>query len=281
MKTSSTTHTDKSTSDNSKKIGRPINCFLAFRLEKYREVSSRCPGLNHRDISKIVANWWKKATETEKAPYRAIAEKAKADHAKRYPNYKYKPVKKSERKVRQYRRREDAATREQKANAVQRLLKPWLNDEHDEEMDNKSETSFYSPTPSFSSSGSGNFCSLDIQPCPAEMAIKREPGQLNDSSTFSPSLNQPVFHENLIYRLDTKSSDTTVPDCAFYNKDSQSFEDISDCAFFNQDIKPFDDIPDCAFTSSQFSSVDLMSDLFIGTPNYANLQMDDNPFFML
>ncbi|ORZ14806.1 hypothetical protein BCR42DRAFT_492591, partial [Absidia repens] len=71
------------------KIGRPINCFMAFRLEKHREISSQSPGLNHRDISKIIAKWWKEATDIEKAPYRAIAEKAKAEHAKKNLNVKY------------------------------------------------------------------------------------------------------------------------------------------------------------------------------------------------
>jgi hypothetical protein len=64
------------------KIGRPINCFMAFRLEKHQEISAQSPGLNHRDISKIIAKWWKESSEAEKAPYRAIASKAKADHAK-------------------------------------------------------------------------------------------------------------------------------------------------------------------------------------------------------
>ncbi|ORZ13121.1 high mobility group box domain-containing protein, partial [Absidia repens] len=59
---------------------RPVNCFMAFRLEKHREISSRTPGLNHRDISKIIAKWWRAMSEEEKAPYRAIASKAKADH---------------------------------------------------------------------------------------------------------------------------------------------------------------------------------------------------------
>ena len=65
-----------------KKVPRPMNCFLAFRLEKQNEIVSRCPGANHRDISKIIAKWWKEISEEEKEPYRERARLAKIAHAK-------------------------------------------------------------------------------------------------------------------------------------------------------------------------------------------------------
>ncbi|KAI7875032.1 HMG-box, partial [Lichtheimia hyalospora FSU 10163] len=77
----------------SSKAPRPMNCFFAFRLEKQREIIDRCPGANHRDISKIIAKWWKSMPDEEKEPYRVRARLAKNEHAKRYPNYKYQPQK--------------------------------------------------------------------------------------------------------------------------------------------------------------------------------------------
>lgn len=65
-----------------KKVPRPMNCFLAFRLEKQGEITSLCPGANHRDISKIIAKWWKELSDEEKAPYRERAKLAKIEHAK-------------------------------------------------------------------------------------------------------------------------------------------------------------------------------------------------------
>lgn len=59
-----------------------MNCFLAFRLEKQSEIVARCPGANHRDISKIIAKWWKETPEEEKQPYRERARLAKIEHAK-------------------------------------------------------------------------------------------------------------------------------------------------------------------------------------------------------
>lgn len=70
-------------STSSSKIPRPMNCFLAFRLEKQQEIISRCPGANHRDISKIIAKWWKSMPNEEKEPYRERARLAKNEHAKR------------------------------------------------------------------------------------------------------------------------------------------------------------------------------------------------------
>ncbi|ORZ23195.1 high mobility group box domain-containing protein [Absidia repens] len=211
MKASSNVRKNSSsTSASTQKIGRPINCFMAFRLEKHREISSQSPGLNHRDISKIIAKWWKEATDIEKAPYRAIAEKAKAEHAKKYPNYKYKPVKKSERKVRPYHRRENAATQ---------LLKQWLGEEDDEETDSKSEASFHSSSTSSSSSS----CSMKTQPFFDDASIKHEPIRQEHYSLFSSPLCQPMFYDNFIYdneMIPTDAiSDCTLPSSQFNTVD--------------------------------------------------------------
>lgn len=63
------------------RIPRPMNCFMAYRLEKQKEIADFCPGANHRDISKIVAKWWKKEPDSVKQKYRVMAEKAKQEHS--------------------------------------------------------------------------------------------------------------------------------------------------------------------------------------------------------
>lgn len=75
--------TTKVTQSNSEQsIPRPLNCFLLYRLEKQKEIVDKCSGANHRDISKIIAKWWKDASEEEKKPYRERANIAKAEHNK-------------------------------------------------------------------------------------------------------------------------------------------------------------------------------------------------------
>ncbi|KAI9491168.1 hypothetical protein BDB00DRAFT_914433 [Zychaea mexicana] len=95
----------KTTTSINEKIPRPMNCFLAFRLEKQNEIVNRVPNANHRDISKILAKWWKEIPDSEKETYRERARLAKIEHAKKYPNYKYQPQKRNGRKTRKYVRR--------------------------------------------------------------------------------------------------------------------------------------------------------------------------------
>lgn len=71
----------KQKKQDSDRIPRPMNCFMAYRLEKQKEIVARCPGANHRDISKVVAKWWRRESENVKQKYRNIAEKAKQQHS--------------------------------------------------------------------------------------------------------------------------------------------------------------------------------------------------------
>ena len=66
------------------RVPRPMNCFLAYRLEKQKQIASICPGTNHREISKIVAKWWSEESDEEKEKYRLIAEKDKQLHKEKY-----------------------------------------------------------------------------------------------------------------------------------------------------------------------------------------------------
>lgn len=62
------------------RIPRPINCFMAYRLDMQKVIVDRCPGANHRDISKIVAKWWRQEPESVKEKYKIVAEMAKQEH---------------------------------------------------------------------------------------------------------------------------------------------------------------------------------------------------------
>ncbi|CAO3662242.1 unnamed protein product [Rhizopus stolonifer] len=85
------------------KIPRPMNCFMIYRLEKQREIVKECSGANHRDISIIIAKWWKEMTDEEKSPYRLEAWIARERHLylilyNIYPNYKHLPQRKTKKK---------------------------------------------------------------------------------------------------------------------------------------------------------------------------------------
>lgn len=70
-----------------------MNCFIAFRLEKQKEIKAQFPGINHRSISKVVAKWWKELPEAEKQPYMERAKLAKKEHEQAYPYYRFCPQK--------------------------------------------------------------------------------------------------------------------------------------------------------------------------------------------
>ncbi|GAA5797192.1 hypothetical protein HPULCUR_002571 [Helicostylum pulchrum] len=96
------------TDPTAKKVPRPLNCFMTYRLEKQRDILQQCPGTNHRDISKITAKWWKEMSAAEKEPYRLKAYNAKFEHEQKYPNYKFNPKKKVT-KTRAYKKRSEVA----------------------------------------------------------------------------------------------------------------------------------------------------------------------------
>lgn len=77
-------------------VPRPPNAFIVFRCEY-----SRVHAQEHREgdaspvaektLSKRAGEAWKKLSVAEQEPYKVRAELAREDHAKRYPNYRYKP----------------------------------------------------------------------------------------------------------------------------------------------------------------------------------------------
>ncbi|KAI7905224.1 uncharacterized protein BX663DRAFT_550052 [Cokeromyces recurvatus] len=72
-------------------VPRPVNSFMSYRTEKQLLIRKFCPAANHREISKIVANWWHATTPDEKAVYIAKATAAKNAHAEKYPDYVFRP----------------------------------------------------------------------------------------------------------------------------------------------------------------------------------------------
>ncbi|ORZ21597.1 high mobility group box domain-containing protein [Absidia repens] len=201
MRTSKS-NTRKSTKS---KVPRPINCFLAFRLDKYPIIAAQSPKLNHRDISKVIAKWWKEASEEEKKPYIEIALKKKAEHKSLHPNYKYEPIKKSDRHVRPYIRKEDATVLRRKAQANKELLKHWLGDDelqsdNDKDLPNDTSSCNLSQSPC---SISSSVDSLSPQTSPLSVLFKNDfcfP-TLPLNSDNHPNLYNPLFDFDPSYNV--------------------------------------------------------------------------------
>ncbi|KAL1917353.1 uncharacterized protein VTP21DRAFT_5009 [Calcarisporiella thermophila] len=79
-----------------KKTPRPINCFMAYRMDKHHEILAKYPGMNNKEISRLVGEMWRVEPEEVKTEYRRRAEESKRLHKLNFPEYQYRPKKKSD-----------------------------------------------------------------------------------------------------------------------------------------------------------------------------------------
>ena len=85
------------------KIPRPKNAFILFRQHYHRilidEWTAQGVEIPHNsNISKIIGTKWKGLQPEDKAHWENLAKKEKLEHERKYPEYKYKPVRKSKKK---------------------------------------------------------------------------------------------------------------------------------------------------------------------------------------
>ncbi|KAH7887204.1 hypothetical protein F5I97DRAFT_1807948 [Phlebopus sp. FC_14] len=74
-------------------IPRPPNAFMLFRADFVRQ--KHVPGsieTNHGSLSKIIGNCWRALPLEEKRIWDQKAKQAKAEHAAKYPGYRFRPV---------------------------------------------------------------------------------------------------------------------------------------------------------------------------------------------
>ncbi|KAG2184218.1 hypothetical protein INT44_009233 [Umbelopsis vinacea] len=74
-----------------KRVPRPSNCFIAYRMAAHRSILQQRPNINSKEVSQIVGKMWKNEPENIKDHFRAIANQMKEEHASRYPDYSYNP----------------------------------------------------------------------------------------------------------------------------------------------------------------------------------------------
>lgn len=82
-----------------KTIPRPCNCFIIYRQEKSLLLRKQFPNIKNCDLSKIISDLWKEETQEVKNKYIELANRAKVEHHEKYPNYIFKPRKRSNKKI--------------------------------------------------------------------------------------------------------------------------------------------------------------------------------------
>ncbi|KAI0044986.1 HMG-box, partial [Auriscalpium vulgare] len=78
---------------------RPRNAWILYRSDKIKDLPALEPGHPKRgqaDVSKAISVMWNNETTDVRAEYERLAERAKEEHALKYPGYKYVPMKKAD-----------------------------------------------------------------------------------------------------------------------------------------------------------------------------------------
>jgi hypothetical protein len=80
-------------------VKRPMNAFMVWSQIERKKMADIYPDMHNAEISRRLGRQWKLLSDAERRPFIVRSEKLREEHMRRYPDYKYRPKKKSNKEM--------------------------------------------------------------------------------------------------------------------------------------------------------------------------------------